>query len=78
MQGAWELGPVRPVILETPSQLALEASGLNTGLRYKVCASSLDHNGQERAKKMGQQKGVKCHGVCSVVVVIRFESLEFR
>lgn len=33
------------------------------------------------ANKMGQQKGVKvsrCHGVCSVVVVIRFESLEFR
>ena len=38
------------------------------------------------AKKMGRQTGVKCqgvkvsrcHGVCSVVVVIRFESLEFR
>lgn len=76
MQGAWELGPVRPVILETPSQLALEASGLNTGLRYKVCASSLDHNGQERAKKMGQQKGVKCQGVMVCAVLLWWSDLK--
>lgn len=38
------------------SEPALEASGLNTGLRYKVCASSLDHNGQERPRRWANKR----------------------
>ena len=52
MQGAWasaasDFGNSEP---------ALEASGLNTGLRYKVCASSLDHNGQERPRRWANKR----------------------
>ena len=42
---SWHLGDLETLHWNN-SELALKASGLNTGLRYKVCASSLDHNGQ--------------------------------